>query len=106
MSANVFETKWCGKKKAAPSASPTEATESIIIIAEIDATEGRDIAVIDFSGAFLTAEMDKEVIVISENEMFDAMLEIDKEIYRKYVIHRKNGKNKGMFASARQCTER
>ena len=47
---------------------------------------------IDFSGAFLTAEMDKEVIVISENEMFDAMLEIDKEIYRKYVIHRKKRK--------------
>ena len=69
--------------------SPTAATA-------IDATEVRDVAVIDAPGAFLKTEMDKEVIIILENEMVDAMLEIDKEIYRKYVIHRKN-KEKDMY---------
>ena len=63
----------------------------ILITTSIDATEGRYVAVIDAPGAFLIADMDKEVIVILENEMVDAMLEIDKETYRKYVIHRKNG---------------
>ena len=36
--------------------------------------------------------MDEEVIVILENKMVYAMLEIDREIYGKYVIYGKNGK--------------
>ena len=66
--------------------SPTAATESVLITAAIDAAEGRDVAVIDAPGAFLTADMDKEVIIILENKM------VDKDIYRKCVIHGNNGK--------------
>ena len=44
--------------------SPTEATESVIITVAIYAKEVRYIAVIYAPGAFLTANMDKEVIVI------------------------------------------
>ena len=44
--------------------SPTEATESVLVTAEIDATEGRAITVIDAPGAFLKSDMEKEVIVI------------------------------------------
>ena len=51
-------------------------------------------------------DMEKEVIVILENEMVDTMLEIYREIYGEYVIYTKNGKNTYMFASARRCTER
>ena len=47
--------------------SPTVATESVLVTAAIDATEGRDFDKIDTSGAFLTADMDEEVIVILEN---------------------------------------
>ena len=72
--------------------SPTAATELVLVTAEIDATEGQDVAVIDTPGAFLTTYMDKEVIVILEDEMFDTMLEINKNVYRKYAIHGKNGK--------------
>ena len=36
--------------------------------------------------------MEKGVILILENEMVDVMLEIDREIYGKYVIYRKNKK--------------
>ena len=39
-------------------------------------------------------DMDEEVILILENEMVDAMLEIDNELYEKYVIYRKNGKKR------------
>ena len=54
--------------------SPTAATELVLITTAINATEGWDIAVIDAPGAFLTAEMEKEVIIILENEMAAAML--------------------------------
>ena len=47
---------------------------------------------IDAPGAFLTADMDEEVIVILENEIVDAMLEIDKDVYEKYVKHGNNDK--------------
>ena len=38
--------------------------------------------------------MDKEVVVILENEMVNAMLEIDKNVYGKYVIHGNSGGKK------------
>ena len=61
--------------------SPTAATELVLITAVIYATEGRVVAVIEAPGVFLTAYMDEEVIVILENEMVYAMLEINKDIY-------------------------
>ena len=70
--------------------------------AAIDAEEGRDVSVIDAPGAFLTADMDEDVIVILENEMVSAMLEIDKEIYGKYFIYGKNGK-KHMYVRLRKA---
>ena len=48
----------------------------MLIAAAIDAAEGREFAVVNASGAFLEADMDEEVIVILENEIVDAMLEI------------------------------
>ena len=58
---------------------------------EIDAEEGQDVTAIDAPGAFLPDDIDKYVIVILENEMVDAMLDIDKDVYGKCVIHGKNG---------------
>ena len=43
---------------------------------------------IDAPGTFLEADMDEELIAILENKMVNAMLEIDKKIYGKYVIYR------------------
>ena len=106
-SADVFETKSMRRNKRPRRrrrtkakkrikkfdvTSPTAATESVLVTAAINEIEGRDVAVIETPGAFLTADMDKEVIVILENEMVNAMLETDKEVYRKYVIHGKNKK--------------
>ena len=78
----------------------------MIITAAIDATEVWDVAVIYAPRAFLTSDMDEEMIVILYNEMVDTMLEIDRRIYEKYVIYGENGKNTCTFASTRQCTER
>ena len=72
--------------------SPTTATESVLITAKIDATENLDVTVVDATGAFLTADQDKEAIVILEIEMVNAMLDIDAELYARYVINGKNCK--------------
>ena len=78
----------------------------MLITTEISVTENRDVAVIDSLGEFLTVDMDEEVIVILENEMVDAILEIDSKLYEKYVICRKTERNTCIFASARRRTER
>ena len=92
------------KNKKIDVTSPTAATESVLVTAAIDATEVQDVDVINTPGSFLTADMDEEVIVILENEMVNAMLEIDKEIYGKYVIHVRHGENTCTFTLARGCT--
>ena len=86
-----IQTKSKRRIKKSDVTSPTAATESVLVTAEIDATEGRDVSVIDAPGAFLTSDMDEEVIVVLENEMAGAILEIDRDVYRKCVIHGKNG---------------
>ena len=67
--------------------SPTSSTESVLITASIDAAEGRGVAVIYAPGAFLTSDMDEEVVVLLENGMVDVMLDIDRKIYQKHVIY-------------------
>ena len=64
----------------------------MLITAIIDVIENQDVAVIDAPGALLASDVDEEVVVISENDILGAMLEIDNEIYKKCVIFGKNGK--------------
>ena len=54
----------------------------VLIIVAMDTTENQDVTVIYAPGAFLTADMDKDVIMILENEMVDTMLEIDSNLYK------------------------
>ena len=74
------------------------------IIVAMDTTENQDITVIYAPGALLTADMDKDVIMILENEMVDTMIEIDSNLYKKYIIYGKIERSTCMFASARRCT--
>ena len=71
--------------------SPTAETNLVLITAAIDVTENQDVAVIDAPGVFLLEDTYEEVIVILENKIVDAMLEIDDTLYVKYVIIRENG---------------
>ena len=45
--------------------SPTISTEAVMLTATIDTLEGRDLAVVDIPGAYLSADMDNEVHVVS-----------------------------------------
>ena len=65
--------------------SPTVLTESVLITAAIEATEGRDVAVIDLPGAFLHADMDEIVHMVLRGKLAELMVKFAPQIYRKYV---------------------
>ena len=52
--------------------SPTVSTESVLITTTIDAYENHDINFY-VPGDFLTADMDKEVILLLEGELYEIM---------------------------------
>jgi hypothetical protein len=65
--------------------SPTVALESVLITATIDAFEGCDVAMVDVPGAFLSAEMDEEVIMTIRGRLADLMVKAAPNVYRKYI---------------------
>ena len=102
----LVQEKRCGKIKgrtvadgssqreyinAEDAASPTVSLEALMITAAIDATEKRDVATADISGAFLQAEIDELVLVVFEGVMVDLLLKTD-PIYQKFVHVNRNGK--------------
>ena len=56
--------KQCETSTKSEATSPTVALESVLFTATIDAHEGRDVAIADIPGAFLTADMDEAVRMI------------------------------------------
>ena len=66
-------------------ASPMVMTESVLITAAIEATEGRDMAVIDLPGAFLNADMDEVVHMVLRGKLAELMVKFAPQIYRQYV---------------------
>ena len=68
--------------------SPTVATESVFLMAMIDALEGQDIAIIDVPGAFMQADMDELVHVRFTGKMVDLLLEVNHDMYAPYVTHK------------------
>jgi hypothetical protein len=65
--------------------SPTVALESVLITATIDAHEGREVAIVDAPGAYLTADMDEEVFMCLRGRLEELMVNNAPEIYRKYI---------------------
>jgi hypothetical protein len=64
---------------------PTIALESILITVTIDALEGRNVAIVDVPGAFLSAYMDEEVIMTIRGRLAELMIKAAPNIYRKYI---------------------
>ena len=82
---------WKTRKKDA--AAPTVATESIFIISAIDAHERRDVATIDTTGAFLHADSYEHIFMVLKGKLDILICNVDKKLYRKYIIFDKRGKN-------------
>ncbi len=70
--------------------SPMVATDSILISATIDAHKGCDVTTIDIPGAFLNAYNDKDTIMLPKGCLAKLMVQVDPQLYRKYIIHNKN----------------
>jgi hypothetical protein len=71
------------------SASPMVATDSILISATIDAHKERDIATINFPGAFLKAYNNKDTIMLQKGCLAKLLVQVDPHLYCKYIIHSK-----------------
>ena len=74
-------------------ASPTVATESLVLSCMIDAHERRDVATADIPGAFLQTEYHKgDTHIRIEGPMLELLVDLDPEHYRKYIHTYPNGK--------------
>ena len=69
--------------------SPTVSTSSVFMIAAIAAKERRHVATVDFTGAYLNAEMKRRVLMMFDPTLTKLILEIDPS-YKQYIG--KNGK--------------
>ena len=77
-------------------ASPTVATESILLTAVIEAEEGRDVATVDIPNAFIQTEVQKKdkddarTIMKIRGPLVEILCEMD-PVYRPFVVYQ-NGK--------------
>jgi hypothetical protein len=92
--------KWCGRIKArrcadgrkqreatnkADASAPTVSIEGVMLSATIDAMEGRDVATVDVSGAFMQADIDEVVHVKFEGERAEMLVKMDPKLHRKWI---------------------
>jgi len=76
------------------SSSPTVATESVILTSSIDATEEREVAIIDVPNAFIQTVVEdekKRVIIRIRGMLVDMLVRIAPNVYGEYVTYGKNG---------------
>jgi hypothetical protein len=65
--------------------SPNVSLESVIITSTIEAYEGREVAVVNIPGAYLSADMDEELIMLLRGILAELMVKTAPNIYRKYI---------------------
>ena len=56
-----------------------------MLSATINALEGRDVAVVDISGEYLSADMDDEAKVVFIGTLSELMAASNTELYRQFV---------------------
>ncbi len=72
--------------------SPTILTESVFITTVINAAKGQDVAGFDIPGAFLHADLDKDIIMILKGRLAELMVQVAPNLYRKYISVDRKGK--------------
>jgi hypothetical protein len=71
--------------------SPTVWTESTFITTTIAAAEKRKVRCYDVPSAFVSTEVDKDVIMVLKGDLTDMMVQIAPEIYWNYITTDKKG---------------
>ena len=80
-----------GKTEKEEVTSPIVAIVIIFITLDIDAHEGRDVATIDITGAFIHAYSDEHIIIVLKGNIALLMCHVAPKLYRKYIIFNKRG---------------
>ena len=68
------------------STSPTVSTGGVFITSAVEAHEERDVATFDVPGAFLHTDNDEETIMLLKGRLAELMVQVDPQLYQKYVI--------------------
>ena len=84
--------------------SPTVTTDGVIITSTIEAHEGRDVATADFPNAYLHADNNEQTLMLLKGKLAELMVQIDPELYRKYVITSPRGETM-LSGFRRHCTD-
>ena len=58
-----------------------------MLTAIIDVLEGKDVAVVDIPGAYLSADMDDKVHVVFRGTLIEMTVMVDPELYRPFVSY-------------------
>ena len=68
----------------------TVATELVFIAAIINVHKGCDVSCFDTPGAFLHADVDKDITMVLKGRLAELMVQVVPNLYRKYItVHRK-----------------
>ena len=77
--------------KKEDNASPTVANEATMLIAAVNAFEGRDMMSIDLPGAFLHTLNDEEIFMLLKGPLAELMVLVAPKLYRPYVTYDSKG---------------
>ena len=58
-----------------------------MLIATISVLEGRDVAIVDIPGAYLSADMDDEVHVVFRGALVELMVAEDLALYQPFISY-------------------
>jgi len=72
-------------------ALPTVSTESVFIMSVIAASEKRKVRCYDIPSAFVTTDVDEDVLMVLKGELVDMMIQIPPQTYQKYVTVDRRG---------------
>ncbi len=67
------------------------ATESVLITAVIDAHKGCNETCFDIPGAFLHADVDKDITMVLKGRLAELMVQVAPNLYRKYITVDRKG---------------
>jgi hypothetical protein len=70
---------------------PTVAMESVFITAVIDAHKGRNVACFDIPGAFLHADINKDIPMVLKGRLAELMVQVAPNLYKKYITVDRKG---------------
>jgi len=65
--------------------SLTVATESVFITAIIDTHKGRNVACFNIPGAFLHADVNKNITMVFKGRLVELTVQVTPNLYRKYI---------------------